>query len=181
MNIFTGEVKIKTDLSNNFFDIYNEARGIAMNRKRILKKKKNIPLHYINFIFYSFIIIFVLSLIMLLQHYSLLFVRYALFIIILDLLFYFYGLFRIYINYWCKRKNNFISTVLINKKGITDLSSFKNIEILFKWDRVDAVVVGDLSVVILFKRGIYLYFDIRDKKKIIDGIKRFKRSILIIE
>ena len=181
MGIFSGDIRIKTDLSSDFFSIYNEARGIAMNKKRILKLKRNVHINYIGLVFITFIVIFILCMIIILQHNSIFLVSYGLFILILDIMSLFMALVRIYGNYFYRKKDKFRADIIIDKRGITDLSSFKDIEILFLWNRVEGVVIGEYSVVILLRKHIYLYFDINDNKKIIDGIKKYNKDILIIE
>ena len=181
MGIFNNDIKIDTDLSNNFFNIYNEARGIAKYKKKILDIGMNVSISYINKMFINFIVIFILCIIILLQHYSMFLVNYAYIIIILDMAFFLVSFLRILLNYIYRKKDKFISTVLLNKRGIVDMSSFKDTEILFKWNRVEGIVVGYYSVVILLDGNIYLYFNKKDKKKIIEGVKKFKKNILVIE
>ena len=181
MSILSHDIKIKSDLSNNFFNIYNEARGIALNRNPILKKGINKSLNYLTSVLLFSIPIFLLSLIIIINNEYRFLVNYAYFVAIMDITVVLFIIFRIYVSYYYRKKDNFISYIIINKKGITDVSSFNNIELLFKWDRVDGIVIGKCSIVIFINKTIYLYFDIKDKKKIIDGIKKYKKDILIIE
>ena len=175
------EVKIDSDLSNNFFDVYNEARGIAINKSRILKNKKLVGMNYISYIFIIFICIFILNMFLILDFRGVYIGNFALIVLILDILFLIIGLARIYISYFYRKNSNFVSTVFINRRGICDISSFHNMELLFLWDRIEGVVIGHYSVVIFVGGTIYLYFSIKDKKKIIDGIKRFKKDILVVK
>ncbi len=181
MDIFSSEVKIDTDVSNNFFDIYNEARGIAMNKSKILKNKRITGMNYISYLFLIFTIVFILNMIFIIQFKDMYLSFFAVLLLVLDIIYFILGLCRIYVNYFFKKKSNFISTVFINRRGITDVSSFDNMELLFLWKRVEGVVVGHYSVVVFLSNHIYLYFNIKDKKKIIDGIKKFKKNILIIK
>ena len=181
MNILSGNIRIDTKLSKNFFDIYNESRGFAINKSRILKAKKIKGLNYISYLFIFFIVIFVIDLLVIFKSTNYLITTYAFMFIVLDIILFIMGLCRIYLNYIYRNKNRVVNSMLINRKGITDLSSFRNVEMLFLWDRVEGIVVGEYSVVIYLGGSIYLYFNKKDKKKIIDGVKKYKKDILIID
>ena len=148
MNILSSDIKIDTDLSNDFFDIYNEARGIAMNKKRILKHKKICGMNYVSYLFIIFIVIFIVNLFLILRFKDFYLYFFSLFVIIADIIGFVLGLSRIGINYMYKKRNKFISTVFINRRGITDVSSFNDIELLFLWKRVEGIVIGHYSLVI---------------------------------
>ena len=62
-----------------------------------------------------------------------------------------------------------------------DHSKCKDIEILFKWNRIAGVVIKEYSVTILTKGSVYFFFDIKEKDKILKAIKKYNKDILVIQ
>jgi len=79
-----------------------------------------------------------------------------------------------------KYKSNFMTSITIDERGILD-ESFYGIKMLFKWNKIVAVIVGKHSIVILTDTPIYFFFSKRDSKKIIKIIERYHKKIMIIE
>ena len=152
-----------------------------MNKSRILKKKRIVGMNYISYLFIIFISIFIINLFLILRFKDFYLYFFALFVLIFDIIYFILGLCRIYLSYLYRKRNNFFSSIIIKRRGILDISSFKDIELFFLWDRVEGIVVGHYSLVIFLGKGIYLFFDIKDKKQIIDGIKKYKKDILIVK
>ena len=172
-------MKIKSDLSINFFTIYGEARGIARNKKRIIRTKKK---KYINY-----------YLELLIKMLSLLIVGYFFFyskdqLISLLAFIFLVGVLVVYLIkflaiisiYEYKYKHNFINTITINERGILD-ESFYGIKMLFKWSKITGVVVGNKSVVILTDTPIYFYFNKKDARKILKTINEYHKNTLVIK
>ncbi len=82
--------------------------------------------------------------------------------------------------YELKYRNNFISSVTIDERGIID-ESYYGIKMLFKWNKIASVVIGKHSVVILTDTPVYFFFNRRDSKKIIKTIERYHRKTMIID
>ena len=172
-------MKIKSNMKDNFLSIYNEARGIARHKKRVIKTEK---INHLNFLeeivlYYSIIMlmgVYIIDSPMLLNTYGYILIALGLFYLL-------YNTVRIYEGYKFRKKQNFVSTIIINEKGITDRTSFEGIEILFKWKIIEAVVIKKYAVVILTKKKIYFYFDIKNKESIINEIKKHKKNIKIID
>lgn len=164
-------MKIETKLNNNFFKIYDEARSVATHRKEIIKSQKANKLSYSEEVLLVFATIILISMIL---------KTYKIELIILDILYLIINIVRFISSYKFRKKQNFKNKIVIDEKGITDISSFKNVEILFKWDKIKAAVIKKNSLTILMDSNIYFYFDIKEKDTIIKEIKKYKKDMPII-
>ena len=164
-------MKIETNLNNNFFKIYDESRSVAIHRKEIIKNKKA------NALTFSIEVLLVFTIILLI---SLIIKKYGIIFMTLSFIYLMTNIIRFISSYKFRKKQNFKNEIIIDEKGITDLSSFKNVEILFKWAKIKAIVIKKYSVTLLMDSNIYFYFDIKEKEKIIKEVKKYKKDILII-
>ena len=164
-------MKIETNLNNNFFKIYDESRSVAIHRKEIIKNKKANALTFSTEVLLVFTIILLISLII---------KKYGIIFMTLSFIYLMTNIIRFISSYKFRKKQNFKNEIIIDEKGITDLSSFKNVEILFKWAKIKAIVIKKYSVTLLMDSKIYFYFDIKEKEKIIKEVKKYKKDILII-
>ena len=164
-------MKIETNLNNNFFKIYDESRSVAIHRKEIIKNKKANALTFSTEVLLVFTIILLISLII--KKNGILFMTLSFIYLMTNII-------RFISSYKFRKKQNLKNEIIIDEKGITDLSSFKNVEILFKWAKIKAIVIKKYSVTLLMDSNIYFYFDIKEKEKIIKEVKKYKKDILII-
>lgn len=164
-------MKIETNLNNNFLKIYDESRSVAIHRKEIIKNKKANALTFSTEVLLIFTSILLISLIV--KNCKIIFMTLGIIYLITNII-------RFISSYKFRKKQNFKNEIIIDEKGITDLSSFKNVEILFKWAKIKAIVIKKYSVTLLMDSNIYFYFDIKEKEKIIKEVKKYKKDILII-
>lgn len=172
-------MKIKSNMKDNFLSIYNEARGIARHKRRIIKTGKASHLNFLEEIALYYSIIMLMGMYIVTNPKLLNIYGYIL--ITLGLLYLLYNIVRIYEGYKFRKRQKFVSTIIIDEKGITDITSFEGMELLFKWKIIEAVVIKKYAVVILTKGKIYFYFDIKNKESIINEIKKYKKNIKIID
>ncbi len=170
---------IKSDLSQKFIKIYSESRGFAKHKNKILKKGKIPKLNLIEEILIYSSILFIIGIYIVINPRYLYIYGYL--ILFIDILYLFSNIIRIYEGYKFRKRKNFISEIEINEKGITDYSSFDGMELIFKWNIIDSIVLGKHSVTIFTKGRVYFYFDIKDEEKIIKTVKKYKPDIKIIE
>ena len=168
-------MKLVYDLSDDYLKVLNEAQGIALSKNKILRNKSSKCLSYLNKVLVVFIPVMVLSLLMMNNY------KGMIILFLLDILCLLLFLVRMYSSYSFREKKDFKNTLVINKSGIKDISSFDNIEILFKWSRIKAVVIKNYSVVILTDSPIFFFFNIKDKKRILSILKEYNKDILIIK
>ena len=167
-------MKIENDFSQNFFKCFNEAQGVA-TAKRIILKSKNINVTtYLENLFLISILLLLFGVLFLTINNKIIFCLF----IFADLLNIF--LHTIYISERVINKNNLKGNTIINEKGIIN-DSYKDIEMHFSWDLVQAVVIKKYSITILTKTPCFFFFDISKEKEIRKLLKKYKKENLIIE
>lgn len=171
-------MKVKSDLSFDFFKIYLEAREIAKHKKVFLSGRGFIKFNFLEeVLLYSLIIFMIGFYIAINPNYLYL---YGYMIIFTGVLYLLGNLVRIYEGYKFRKRKNFLSEMIIDERGITDLSSFDGVELLFKWCVIEGIICGRYSVVILTKKRVYFYFDIKEKNRIIKNAKKYNSEVLVI-
>lgn len=169
-------MRIESNLSNNFFALFDESLSIAKNKRRILKKNKVNKLSYFQFVLLVYIILVILSFIIMFTNlYYLSFIPMFIATIYLVL-----SLVRVYIIYSNKKEDNFISSVIMNKNGITD-ESYYGIKMIFNWNKIKAIVIKKYAITILTDTPVYFVFDKSVKDDIIKIVNKYNKDISIIE
>ena len=172
-------MKIKSNIKKKYFACMNESMGVNLNKKYILKTKKVNDYTYTEHILYVLIIILLISAIfaILRTDFSILLSMITIFCAALYLLA--TGI-VILMGYLGRKRVNFKNEIIIEEDGLTDMSYY-GIKTTVAWDQVEAVVIRKNAIVILTNTPLYFYFDKNKKKDIINGIKKYKEDILVIE
>lgn len=172
-------MKINCDISKNYFNCFNESKGVVLVKNILLKHPKMKTVSYLTIVVINIIILFLLSLIgILINGFNGLFI-YNLFnmlilsYIIINILYIINNL-----NY--RKGKSYRSYIEIGKNGITD-ESYYGIKMIFSWDKVKAIVIKKHTVIILTDTPVYFYFDISQKNKIMKELTKYKNDFLIIE
>ena len=166
------------DRDKNYFKCYDEARGVAMNKRYILKNKKLNLFSYTDYMYLIFGILFFLSTIFIFSR-DIDIVMIGVLLIIFDILFLVCAFISTYIMYNFCRKRKMPLKVLIDKEGITN-SSYYDIKMIFKWEKIVCVVIKKNSITILTDTPIYFYFDKSSERALLKEIKKYKKDITII-
>ena len=168
-------MEITSNLKNNLFKCFNEARGVAINRHKILKTKKLNKLNYYEFILLMLIFTMIISTILLINNFLIAsFTLYGLtlFTLILNI--------STYISmYRYRKKLNFQNTILINEEGITD-TSFMGIKMIFNWSKILGLVIKKNTLVILTDTYVYFYFPLESKPQIMSALKKYQKNLPLI-
>lgn len=172
-------MKISTNMKKNYFDCYNEAKGFAVNKKYIIKRRKKNLFSYIERTLLIYLFLFVINICI--NAFINPWKGYIpIFIISLFEIIY---LIYIIVNYVrtsnYKGKQKYINTINIDENGITD-ESYYGIQMLFKWNKIKAIVVGTYTVTILTDTPVYFYFSKEKKESIISAIKKYDNENKII-
>lgn len=174
-------MKIESDVSKNYFLRFNEARGIVLHQKVVLKEKKSKVLSYIPSKLLMFCLFLVIGILVIyLCQFNFYLFTVGFWIILFGVFYLLAALAAIISSYYFRKNRNFRNTNLIDKVGIYD-ESFYGIRMLFKWDKIKGVVVGKYSVVILTDTPVYFYFDISKKEDILKCVHKYGKKDLIIE
>lgn len=170
-------MKIKSDMKTNYLKHYNESRGIALNRKKILKTNTNkVPTAFQCFIITTLILIIPTILFFIIDKSKIVFILF----LVMTTIYIIYEILRTIWSYNFKKKSNFINEITIDESGIID-SSFYGITINIKPENIKAIVIKRNTVTILTHISIYFFFNIKEKDIIINEIKKYNKDIKIIE
>ena len=171
-------MEIKSNMKKTYLRNYNEAKGIVVNKKRVLKHKTNKVPTYLTSALITITLLSICTILFSIIDSSNIFKTIFLVLLIT------------YISYSIIRtigsillKNNqidLINTITIDENGITDKSFFK-IKINLSWDKIKAVVVKKYTVTFITDTQLYFFFDIKDKEEILKQVKKYSKETLIIE
>lgn len=172
-------MKIKSNIRKKYFACVNESMGVNLNKKYILKTKKNTDYTYSEHTLYVIIIMLLVSAIFAIMrtNLSILFSMIAIFCAFLYLL---AVCIVVLMGYNARRKVNFKNEIEITEEGITD-SSYYGVKMTLSWDQIEAIVVRKNTVIILTNTPLYFYFDKNKKKDIINASQKYKKDIIVIE
>lgn len=172
---------VRTNIYNNFFACFDEARGIAMHRDSVISNHKSKCLSYMETKLFSFIIMLVLCLLLsFLGCFACSFKLLSQILYTFACLYFAVALITILRVYNYRKFQRFESSVVIDRHGITD-ESYYGIKMIFSWDKIKGVVVGKNTVVFLTDTPCYFYFNITELEKIVKLLTRYgqKRKIII--
>ncbi len=172
-------MKIKSNIKKKYFTCVNESMGVNLNKKYILKTKKNTDYTYTEHTLYVMIIILLISAIFAIMrtNASILLSMMAIFCAGLYLL---AVLITTLMGYTARKRVNFKNEIEITEDGITD-ASYYGIKMTLSWDQVEAIVIRKNTIIILTNTPVYFYFDKNKKKDIVNATKKYKEDILVIE
>ncbi len=174
-------MKINSDISKDFFSLFDEARGIALRRKKILKNKSSKCLTYMQRKLLILAIMFVVSLFFLiLCCWNMNMILISWIVALVAVVYLIHAIATIALVYFYRKDQDFKNTITIDKHGITDESYF-GIKMTFRWEKITGVVIGKRTVTILTDMPIYFYFDISSKDDIIKAIEKYGDSKKIIK
>ena len=171
-------LKIKYDLSNNYFKYFNEANGVSIKKKLLLKK--DLKLETATKIFFKyFIILFIISIILITFYVNsnvniyIIFGKIFLFVSFLSL----YIILLIYIQSKSKQ-NSQTGEITIDENGISD-KSIDNKKISMAWENIELVAVTKNTITILTNFQILFILEKKNKDKIIELIKNYSNVKII--
>lgn len=175
-------MRIKYNVHNkNRFKTFNDSMGVALNRKNIIESRKLKYMKYTTASIMQVCISFVflgLMLILLNVQYclmSVILVWVAVLTTIFMVLNVLYPL--IFATLFIGREQNELE---INEKGISFY--FEDDEcITLGWTHVKALIIGKYSLNFITDDFYYFYLDKKYRKQVIDAIKEYNESLLIIK
>ena len=172
-------MKISCNLSKKYFECFDEAKGVALHKRKILKSKSASCLSYMQEVFLIFLVIeficFLLSFIG--ESRACLFVY---FLLTVDIIFFLFRIIRVFVGILLRKKQDFKGSIIIDENGITNTSYYK-IKMVFSWPKIKAIVIKKYTVTILTDTPCYFYFDIAKKKKILEAVNKYHKNTLILE
>lgn len=170
-------MKIKSNMKNSFFKNYNEAKGIALSKKKILKNNTNKVPTYLTYILIT--IILLCSITILSYHLDKTKTIGTLYLITL-IIYIFYVISRTIWSYKFRKKQDYQNIIILDEEGLTD-KSFYGIKITFTWDKIKAFVIKKYTITVLTDTNLYFFFDIKEKEEILKAIEKYHNSAIIIK
>lgn len=163
---------------NNYFKTYNEARGVVLNKKKILRKRNSRCMNYLTRILLTLLFVLLIVIMMSITK-SLCLYDLGVIILFIELVNIAFTLASNITFYVFRKKRNFTSTIVINEEGLID-TSFQGIKMIFSWDKIKGVVIKKYSITILTDTSCYFYFDIKSKEDILKAVEKYGSKDLII-
>lgn len=171
-------MEIKSNMKKTYLRNYNEAKGIVVNKKRVLKYKTNKVPTYLTSSLITITLLSICTILFSLIDSSNIFKTIFLVLLITYIS---YSIIRTIGSILLKKNQiDLINTITIDENGITDKSFFK-IKINLSWDKIKAVVVKKYTVTFITDTQLYFFFDIKDKEEILKQVKKYSKETLIIE
>lgn len=171
-------MEIKSNMKKTYLRNYNEAKGIVVNKKRVLKYKTNKVPTYLTSSLITITLLSICTILFSIIDSSNIFKTIFLVLLIIYIS---YSIIRTIGSILLKKNQiDLINTITIDENGITDKSFFK-IKINLSWDKIKAVVVKKYTVTFITDTQLYFFFDIKDKEEILKQVKKYSKETLIIE
>lgn len=171
-------MEIKSNMKKTYLRNYNEAKGIAVNKKRVLKHKTNKVPTYLTSALITITLLSLCTIIFSIIDSSNIF---KMFFLVSLITYISYSIIRTISSILLKKNQiDLINTIVIDEEGITDKSFFK-IKINVSWDKIPAVVVKKHTVTFITDTQLFFFFDIKNKEEILKLVKKYSKNTLIIE
>ncbi len=169
-------MEINSSMKNNYLKHYNIAKGIAVNKKRVLKHKTNkVPSYFISAIITIMLLTIFYIVFLIVDESNIVSTIFLVFICIYII----YTITRTIWSYNFKKKKDFINKIILDENGLTD-HSFHNIKINLSWDRLKAIVIKKETITIITDTYLYFFFDKSTEKEILKAVNNYQEDMLII-
>ena len=171
-------MKIKCDLTKNYFKVYGEALNIAHHRYQVFKTHKINYLNYYLKVILNFIIILLLSSLLLIFKTNECLILFTIFLTmnLIILLSHIIRLITIYIYHHGK---HFKGEIILDEEGLTN-QSYYDIKITFNWSKIKAIVIGKHSITFLTDTPFYFYVSLSEKNKVIASLEEYNHKDLLL-
>lgn len=176
-------MKIKYDMTKNYFKYYNESQGIMMVKDEILKKPKSRLYSYTERGIINLLLILLFAIISRILYYFdnnnvLTKVLNVMLIIAFIFLVLYFVIF--YISYFVENRKKHIGNLEIDANGIRDLSD-SGMVIGFSWNNIKGIVIKKHTINIITDNSIYFFIDITYKERLLIAIERYNKDLPIID
>lgn len=171
-------MEIKSNMKKSYLRNYNEAKGIAVNKKRVLKHQTSKVPTYLTSALITITLLSISTIIFSIIDSSNIFK--TIFLVLL-ITYTSYSIIRTIASVLLKKNQiDLINTIVIDEDGITDKSFFK-IKINVSWDKIPAVIVKKHTVTFITDTQLFFFFDIKNKEEILKLVKKYSKNTKVIE
>ena len=147
-------MKLKTKITKDFYKYFDESRGIAIQKRKVLKNKNSSCLTYTQIQLTVFVIMLVVGLLFMLLgkvDYRGYIIGSVVFILSLC---YIVGCIASVIGYYNFRKSCSKKGLVVDENGVTD-ESFYGIKMTFSWKKILGIVITKNTI----ENSYFLYVD----------------------
>lgn len=169
-------MKIQSNMKNNYLKHYNVAKGIAVNKKTVLKNKTiKVPTYLLSALITIILLTFFLVIFHLIDKSKIITILFLTMLVVYNS----YVIIRTTWSYNFKKKSNFLNEITLDEEGLTD-KSFYGIKITLNWSKLKAIVIKKQTITILTDTNLYFFFDINEKEEILKAINKYNKDLTII-
>ena len=176
-------MKIKYDMTKNYFKYYNESQGILLSKDEILKKPKSRLYSYTERGIINLLLIFLFAIISRILYYfninnvitkvlNIMLILASIFLVLYFVIF--------YIGYFVENRKKHIGNLEIDADGIRDLSD-SGMVVGFSWNNIKGIVIKKHTINIITDNSIYFFIDITYKERLLIAIERYNKDLPIID
>lgn len=171
-------MEIKSNMKKTYLRNYNEAKGIVVNKKRVLKHQTNkVPTYLTSALITIVLLSLCLTIFSIIDQSNI----FKTIFLVLLIVYISYSILRTIASVLLKKNQiDLINTITIDENGITDKSFFK-IKINISWNKIKAVVIKKYTVTFITDTQLYFFFDIKHKEEILKLVKKYSKDTPIIE
>lgn len=176
-------MKIKYDMSKNYFKYYNESQGIMLSKNDILKNPKSNIYSYTTKGIVNLLLVVLICIISRILYYfdnTNIITKLLNLVVVLSLILISLYFIVFYIGYFVENKKKHIGNLEIDAIGIKDLSD-NGMIVGFTWDNIKAIVIRKNTINIITDSSIYFFIDITYKERLLKAIERYNKELLIID
>jgi len=175
-------VKIKYNLEYNYFSFYNEAQGIVMNKKAILKGLKEIKsytkigndyLKKLGILFLLFVFVTFLPIPSFFKT-----IVNLLFCLFIGVMVSYYAIF--YLSYLEDRKRCHRGELQFSKTGIIDVTD-DGVKIGLPWHLIEFAVMTNQLICFVTKTNVLYFIDVSKKEEIKEAIVKYQEELKIFD
>ena len=172
-------MKITCDLSEHFFEVYDEAKGIAIHRSKIIKTGKVPRLTYLEEFFISVFVLLILAFILLMIPQEVTYYG-ALFLILVTIIYMIVTILQLIWISFIRLRQSYKGSIVINQEGLIN-QSYYGIKMTFAFKKIKAVVVGKHAVTILTDTPCYFYFPKSKEESIVKAFAKYNPKTPILK
>lgn len=176
-------MKIKYDMTKNYFKYYNESQGIMISKNEILKNPKSKLYSYTEKGIINLLLVILTGILSKILYYLgnngiVTKVLNIIVIIALLLLLLYFTVF--YIGYFIENRKKHVGNLEIDADGIRDLSD-NGMVVGFSWNNIKAIIIRKHTINIITDNSIYFFIDVTYKERLLIAIERYNKDLLIID
>jgi len=175
-------MKIKYQMPNNFFKMFNEFSGITSTKNQIIKNPNNKIHGYIYMTVVSSMLLFIIMLIFAFIFYNNdIITSYIINVGSFVLTFYLiFNLSIFFSNYTLIKKTLASGVLILDENGITDKND-NGVTINFAWESIKLIVFTKNVITVLGDSTIGIFIQTEHREKIKKIIEKYKKDTVIVE